>query len=811
MNTASLPALRFFRAARGALLVCALTACSGSRAEPLAVVECTSERDCMGSPCLEGECQETPAVTEIEVSASAAAEGAPVVVESTVEGGGRCAESRCTLNRGATVTFRAPHEPGYRFVAWRGDPLCLGTEPELVLSNVSADIACLAQYVRRVTVRGVTADGRGAIEAQAEDAAARCSGDVCEVDRGQVVVLRAPAREGARFVAFEGEGCTPFEPNSVRVSTADADVSCVARYQPTATLQVKVEGADASAVSLRSEQPSAVCSLASCTVDVGASVTLRAAPVPSSRFAGFHGDPACRSDEPTFTVRDLQQPLTCIASYRPRQRVEGLAQGAEPVPTLLASSADTHASCQGAACEVDRGGSVTLLAPSVDGYRLRGWLGDACAEQTGAAVTLSPVERDLTCTADYVRGVSVTGAVIGAQVAVTASSDAPTASCLGAGCRIDAGATVTLRVANAEGFSFAGWSGDAGCSGSTPSITLRDVTSSKTCVARFTRLRFEVTASVAPAASGTVVASSASPTASCLDARCTVDHGASVTLRASPLPGYDFAGWSGCASDGNPLLELANVTRALACEARFSRRRVTVRAAVSGSGAVALSSGDPSASCSPESCSVDYEGSVVLTGSVRGSARFVGWSGCSSATTPTLTLANLRENQSCTANFVARVNVSAGVFPANNGTVTLRSSSPSASCSVMTCLVDVGSSVTLTANPATGFEFTNWSDCSLATTRTLTLTELTASRFCRANVRLRNLVVTVVTNPPSVTRRYNVLYGTLVIPEPPPTPAGRDYFSSWSNCPTGYVLTREITLSDVRSELTCTANYANVE
>src|SRR5262249_30002961 len=152
------------------------------------------------------------------------------------------------------------------------------------------------------------------------------------------------------------------------------------------------------------------CTAASCSADKGSQVVLTAPPVAGYRFAGWSGDAGCSGAGATLAVT-VTAPLSCTASYVARFSVTG-AVGGGLSGAVTATSPDGNSTCAGPTCAADAGKAVTLVAPTIDGYRLVGWSGAGCSAGTVAGSGLTLVAAaDLTCTAKYVLGVSVSGTV----------------------------------------------------------------------------------------------------------------------------------------------------------------------------------------------------------------------------------------------------------------------------------------------------------------------------------------------------------------------------------------------------------------
>ncbi|HEX6241254.1 MAG TPA: hypothetical protein VFZ61_10190, partial [Polyangiales bacterium] len=740
------------------------------------------------------------------VRAAARAEGVDAIVEVTVDGQGSCEPGACMVVQGATVRLRAPQVTGYRFTGWSGDPGCQGEAPELVLSPVSSDIMCVANYAWRLSVRGELVGGNGAVSASSSSIAASCSGERCEVDRGQAVTLLAPELPGVRFAGWSGPDCEGIKQPSVTLTPKDHDIVCTATYVVGFVIRGRAQGAEA-VVAARSDAPSAQCTQSACQVDAGSSVTLEAPEVEKHRFTGFSGPAACLSSERVLTIASADADLECVANYLPRHDVTGKAVGISPAPAIVASSSDTFASCSGDSCRVDHGGAARLTAPTVSGYRPKTWSGSGCDADAGAAQNLSDVTQDIVCTVEYVQGVGVSGSVVGASATIVASSSSPGASCNGASCGIDVGGSVTLVVDQPVGFQFNGWSGDAGCTGTTPSITLSNVNDSRTCTATFTPLRFRVDARAEPTAGGAVQATSSSSTAVCNTSGCAVDYDADVTLTAAERTGYRFTAWSGCSTSTSATLQLNDVRANQSCVANFALRTYPVRVS-----AVPTTGGTLPQPCSGAArCSVDATHGTQLDLQATAAASFVftNWSGCVSSTNPAAKTPVVTGELTCSANFGH--SVVARVEPANAGSVQ--------NCSGAACVVGHGANLSLgpvSVQPT--YEFAGWTGCQgmASANNGLQLSNIQQNLVCTANFRLRTYQLEVAAAPAhggTITTPCNgqpacsvpVTHGAT--PALVAAPAAGFLFAGWRNCSVANASAPSTTLGAATGNANCVAAF----
>ena len=191
--------------------------------------------------------------------------------------------------------------------------------------------------------------------------------------------------------------------------------------------------------------------------------------------------------------------------------------------TYTLSTSATHGSVTPSQGSYESGTSVALQATAESGYEFTGWSGDLSGSTNPASLTMN---SDKSVTANF-------AAV--APTTYTLSTSATHGSVTPSQGSYESGTSVTLTATPVTGYSFAGWSGDA--SGTSPSTTVT-MDSNKSVTANFTVNTYTLSTS---ATHGSVTPSQGS-----------YESGTSVTLTATPVTGYSFAGWSGDASGTSP-------------------------------------------------------------------------------------------------------------------------------------------------------------------------------------------------------------------------------------------------------------------
>src|SRR5438309_5218007 len=145
--------------------------------------------------------------------------------------------------------------------------------------------------------------------------------------------------------------------------------------------------------------------------------------------------------------------------------------------------------------------------------------------------------------------------------------------------------------------------------------------------------------------------------------------------------------------------------------ATFNAQRFTLTVAEAGTGSGSVTSSDGSIGC-PGTCAATYNSgtTITLTAAPASGSTFASWSGCDGVSGSTCTV-TMNASRSVTATFNAqRFTLSVGEAAAGSGSVTSGDGSIGCPC---TCAApyNSGTTVTLTAAPASGSTFAGWSGC----------------------------------------------------------------------------------------------------
>jgi uncharacterized repeat protein (TIGR02543 family) len=732
-----------------------------------------------------------PATATLEVTLTG--NGSVAVTDAAACLAGPC---QYPLTDGTLLTLEAKPGPDSRFVGWSG--ACMGTTP-ITTVTVSGLKECVATFaLQRAVSVSVDVLGNGTVST---DPNVGCTTQGCggQVDDQSNLTLHAVASAGYRFVGWAGSSACEGSTLATLPLVITADLTCTAKFSQQYQVSVSALGAAGAMPSVHT----GACTALTCLADSGATATFTAADVAGFRFTGWTGDAQC-----TGTAKPLELVVTsnlaCVANYVARYKVSGLV-GSGLTGSVTATSAEVSSTCSTNACLVDAGKSTTLVAPTIDGYRLTGWTGAGCPTTgQGNGVTVTPTTGDVVCTATYALGVSVTGTVVGATGTVTATSTSPGATCTPGGCGIDAGGSVSLTAPNLlPTFRFVNWTGNAGCAGGALTIALTNVTSSKSCQANYLQ---QFTIAAKANAGGT--ASAAFAGNACANGSCTVDAGTGVVLTATAdaANGYHFSSWTGtnCAPPGTSPITLTNLNTT--CTANFALNTYTIAATAGTNGSVTATRADTNTQCGGASCTVNFGTNVALAATPAPHYHFAGWAGagCPASGTP-ITLKNV--NATCNATFaIDTFTASAAITPTAAGTASI-------SCTPNACsAVPYGSLVNIAVAVNAGWSLVGWSAGCNAGGVTIT-----ANTACVATYRPivtgigapASAGAVVVTSPGTATcvagnpATCAVDSGSTVTLTP--KPALDSVFTGWSGDCTGS--TSPYSLTAVTAPKSCTANY----
>lgn len=259
------------------------------------------------------------------------------------------------------------------------------------------------------------------------------------------------------------------------------------------------------------------------------------------------------------------------------------------------------------------------------------------------------------------------------------------------------GATTSFTVTPTSGYLIGTVNGCGGSlAGST--YTTGPITAACTVNASFTLITYTVTATAGTGGS------ISPPTRS-------VIPGATTTFTVTPTSGYRIGTVSGCGGTlAGSTYTTGTITTACTVSASFTALpKYTLTITKSGTGTVA--SAPAGISCGYTCRAAFVSGtSVTLTATAGAGHQFASWTGCTSVSGNSCTVA-MTGAKSVKATFTALPKYTLAVTKSGTGSVASAPSGISCgtTCSAKSALFASGATVTLTATPITGRRFKNWS------------------------------------------------------------------------------------------------------
>ena len=347
-------------------------------------------------------------------------------------------------------------------------------------------------------------------------------------------------------------------------------------------------------------------------------------------------------------------------------------------------------------------------------------------------------------TGDNLNGsVSLSGEVIATYDITLAANPAEGGSVAGAGTYAE-GTEVTVSARTNANYNFVNWTESGNVVSTNASYTFT-VSADRSLVANFVRM-YEITATANPTAGGSVSGAGI------------IANGETCTLTATAANGYTFINWTENGTEvSNSATYSFTVTADSDLVANFAQM-FTVTAMV-----------NPENSGTVTGAGTYAEGEeVTLTATPTAGYSFGNWTLNGNVVSGATAVYTFTLSSSTAGAYVANFElnsyaISTSVSPANSGTVSGGGT------------YNHGATATLTATPATGYHFVNWSDGNTENPRTVSVTG-TASYT--ANFAVNQYTITFNSNGGSDVASITQDYGTEVTAPAAPTREGYT-FTGW--------------------------------
>ncbi|AYB33592.1 InlB B-repeat-containing protein [Chryseolinea soli] len=407
---------------------------------------------------------------------------------------------------GSTATPTATPAVGYTFTGWSGD--ATGTSASVAVDmtkNKSVTANFLATNYTLVTTAspaaGGTVSGAGPYAA------------------GSTPTITATPAAGYAFTGWSGDASGAASSTTV---TMNSSKSVTANFQVIKyTLATTASPAGGGAVS------------GAGSYDAGSAALLTATPATGYTFIGWSGDATGNASSVTITMSGNK---TVTANFQ--------AQSSATKYTLATIASPSAGGNISGAGTYDAGSVTALTATPAAGYTFIGWSGDATGSASSTTITMS---GDKTVTANFQIQSSTTKYTL-----ATTASPSEGGSVSGAG-TYDAGSVAALTATPAAGYTFTGWSGDVTGTSASTTVTMN---SNKNVTANFSIAEVTITATVVPAAGGSVTGAGEYPS------------GTTVIIEALAAAGYNFIGWSGDIA-GTATSQTVTVSNDMVVQANF--------------------------------------------------------------------------------------------------------------------------------------------------------------------------------------------------------------------------------------------------
>ncbi len=295
--------------------------------------------------------------------------------------------------------------------------------------------------------------------------------------------------------------------------------------------------------------------LNSCSVNykLNESVTLTATPVSGYQFDGWSGVGCPTTPDPCVLTMDSAKNVQ--ANFSAKKYTLTTAISPAGMGSVSSSGATTAINCPDVNCSVDTllmDQQVTLTVTPYPDTTFLGWSGGGCyGSSTTCVIT---VKNDYLVKAVFTQPVGVLNVdVIGDVGGAVVSSDVPqTINCKDLCSETYVhNSNVTLTAVADTGYTFAGWSGSAGCTGTASCIVTLDTLNAQNVEATFTLDSYALTINRSGDYLGSFVTSHDGLINCGSDCSEIYDAGRVITLTATPPDGVTFEGWSGAGCSGD--------------------------------------------------------------------------------------------------------------------------------------------------------------------------------------------------------------------------------------------------------------------
>jgi len=554
---------------------------------------------------------------------------------------------------GTVVTITATPAAGYRFVSWTGSVANPNVEQTTVYMDGDKTVIAVFEAIPQYTLTmQVNQPGWGTTDPPVGDHS---------YYEGDVVTVTATAATGYRFVNWTGPVASSGDAQTT--VTMDSDKTVTAVFEAVPQYTITIDPPADPAMGTTDPGPGTY------VLYEGETITIQAIPNPGYRFVNWNNDPGMAS--PTITVT-----ANSDETFEPIFEVDD-----DVVLTVQVNSASRGSVVPSVGDHnYNLGDVIDLEATPNAGYRFNYWSGDV-ADMNSATTTIT-MDGDKTVKANFD---NLTFVLTMAKSPSVGGSISPAEGTH----KYDSFDVVPIEATPAAGYKFTGWTGDVDDpQSSTTTVTMTD---DKDVTANFAPLNdYTLTIDVSPAGGGTTSPSVGTHAYA---------QNQVVNVSAAPAAGYVFKNWIGDVADPNSASTTIQITEDKHITAVFEQEapssyELTLKSSPANAGTTTPSLGTHSYS----------PGTVVsISAAAQPGYYFVSWSGDVADPNNASTTVTMNSDKTVTANFESgsqQHQLSIDVSPGGSGTT-------SPPVGIYTYNHD--DVVSLSATPASGYEFDYWS------------------------------------------------------------------------------------------------------
>jgi hypothetical protein len=468
----------------------------------------------------------------------------------------------------------------------------------------------------------------------------------------------------------------------------------------------------------------------------GTNIILNATPALGYVFVNWTDGDVPISTDPSISLI-VNRPRNLVANFKPFKY------------TILATPLPAAGGSTTGSGDYIPGTSVPLRAIPASGYDFVNWTESGVVVSSSAAYDFNATSNRTLVANFKIKTYLVSASVMplpGGTISGTTPFGFDAASGNGSAVYND-GDNVTLTATPAIGYSFVNWT-EGGVVVSNTAAYNFTAKGNRILVANFVISTYTITATTIPTGSGTITDGIVSPSPNFTKI---YSYENNVTLTAAPITGYDFINWTeaGVVVSTSPAYSFpATGDRTLV--ANFKIKTFLVSASVLPLPGGTISGTAPfsfDAGSGDGTATYNYGDNVTLTALPATGYSFVNWTEGSVVVSNTAAYnVAVQGNRTLVANFVIRTYaITASVLPAGSGTITDGIVSPAPT---FTKTYTHGDNVTLTAIPASGYDFVNWTEAGVVVSSSAAYNfNATSNRILVANFKIKTYLVSASVLP----------------------------------------------------------------